>query len=241
MAKVYGDKARQRVTMITQLQWYIQLPEESVRAYANHLKANLRQAGWNLQKHEDVFYNIAWAGLRNSLKNTVGPLMPVSGRFDSFHEIFDKAAASEVTRVEHMQPQQQQQQQQQQPQRKLPMDSSSKGDKRGSQLSISKPADTTGGGKSGQSGTNRQSESGGTARSSGLAPAPWVSMEMFESRPSTGKCLQCGSPNHKGNLGPKYSWGGNQPQHDQTLTPVRDGGHEIKRQKSFDNQQQKDS
>jgi hypothetical protein len=59
MAKVYGDKDRGRVAVITLMQRYIQLPQESVRAYANRLKANWRQAGWNLQKHEEVLYYIA--------------------------------------------------------------------------------------------------------------------------------------------------------------------------------------
>jgi hypothetical protein len=39
----------------------------------------------------------------------------------------------------------------------------------------------------------------------------------------------------------KYSRGGNPPQQDQTLAPNRDGRHQIKQQKSFDNQQPKNS
>jgi hypothetical protein len=89
MAKVHGDKDRQRVAVITLIQGYIQLPQESVRAYANRLKANWRQAGWNLQKHDEVLYNIAWAGLRNSLKNKVGPMIPADGKFDTLDEFFD--------------------------------------------------------------------------------------------------------------------------------------------------------
>ena len=112
IAKVYGDKDRRRVAVITLMQEYIQLPQESVRAYANRVKANWRQAGWNLQKHEEVLCDIAWAGLRNSLKNKVGPMTPACGRLDTLDEFFDKAAASEVTHVENKKPQQQQQQQQ---------------------------------------------------------------------------------------------------------------------------------
>ena len=203
------------------------------------MKANWRQAGWNLQNHEEVLYDIAWAGLRNSLKNKVGPMMPACGRFDTLDKFFDKAAASEVTHVENKKPQQQQQQQQQQ--QKQPTDSSSKGGKRGYRPSISEPADTTGGGTSGQSGSNKHGKSGGGGQSSGLPPAPWVSMEIFKGRHSTGKCLRCGSPNHKASFCPKYSRGGNPPQQDQTLAPNRDGGHQIKRQKSFNNQQPKNS
>ena len=112
MAKVYGDKDRRRVAVIMLIQGYIQLPQELVRAYANCLKANWRQAGWNLQKYEEVLYDIAWTGLCNSLKNNVGPMAPACGRFGTLAGFFDKAAASEVTHVENKKPQQQQQQQQ---------------------------------------------------------------------------------------------------------------------------------
>jgi hypothetical protein len=121
------------------------------------------------------------------------------------------------------------------------MDTSSKGGKRGYQPSISEPADTTEGGNSGQSRSNRHGTAGGGGQSSGLPPAPWVSTEIFEGRHSTGKCLQCGTPNPKASFCPKYSDGGNPPQQDQTLAPNRYGGHQIKRQKSFDNQQPKNS
>jgi hypothetical protein len=85
-------------------------------------------------------------------------MTPACGRYDTLDEIFDKAAALEVTHVENKKPQQQQQQQKQQ-QQKQPMDLSSKGGKRGYQPSISEPANTTSG-KSGQLGSNRHGKSG---------------------------------------------------------------------------------
>ena len=39
MAKVYRDKDQHHVAVITLMQEYIQLPQESVRAYANRVKA----------------------------------------------------------------------------------------------------------------------------------------------------------------------------------------------------------
>jgi hypothetical protein len=84
MAKVYGDKDWRSVAVITLLQRYQRLPHESVRAYANCLKANWRQAGWNLPNHEEVLYDIAWACLRNTLKNMVRPMTSACGRFDTF-------------------------------------------------------------------------------------------------------------------------------------------------------------
>jgi len=208
ISKVYGDKHRRRVAVITVMQEYIQLPQDSVRAYANCVKANWRQAGWNLQKHEEVLYNIAWAGLRNSLTNKVGPMKPACGRCDTLDEFFDKAAAFEVSHVDNMMPQQQHQQQLQQQQRQR-TDSSSEGGKQGYRPFISQPADTTGGGKSGQSGTNKHCKSGGGGQSSGFPPAPWVPMEIFEIQHSTGKCLRCRSPNHKASFRPQYSRKGN--------------------------------
>ena len=83
MAKVYGDKNRRRLAVITLMQENIELPQESVRAYANHVKANWTQAGWNVQKHEEVLYDTAWAGICNSLINKVGPMMSACGRFDT--------------------------------------------------------------------------------------------------------------------------------------------------------------
>jgi len=90
------DTDRRLLEVITLMQGYIQLPQESVRSYANCLKATWRHAGWNLQKHEAVLYDIAWAGLCNSLKNQVGLMTPACGRFDTFDKFFDKAAASEL-------------------------------------------------------------------------------------------------------------------------------------------------
>jgi len=104
------------------MQEYIEVPPESVRAYANGVKANWRQAGWNLQKHEEVLYDIAWAGLRNSLKNKVGPITAACGRLDSLDDFFHKAVASEVTHVKNKKTQQQQQQQQQPQQQRQPTD-----------------------------------------------------------------------------------------------------------------------
>jgi len=241
MGKVYGDKDRQHIAVMTPIQEYLQLPQELFRAYANHLKANQWHAGWNLQNHEDVLYDSAWAGLRNCLKNKVGPLTPTCRRLDTFDQILDKAAASEVTHVENMKPQQQQQQQPHQQQQKQPTDSSSKCGKHGCQPSISEAADNTGGGKCSQSGSNNHGKSGGRRQLSGLPPAPWDPIEIIGSRWSTGKCLRSISPNHKVSFCPKSSWGGNPPQQDQTLAPNRDKGHQIKRQKSFDNQQPKNS
>jgi len=70
------------------------------------LKANWRQPGWNLQTHEEVLYDIAWAGLCNSLRNRRGLITPARGRFDTLEEFLDKVNASEVSNIENKKPQQ---------------------------------------------------------------------------------------------------------------------------------------
>jgi len=72
MAKVYRDMDRRHVVVVIKmLKEYVQHRQISVRASANRLIHNWSQAGWNLQKHEGVLYDTAWACLRNSLKNKV--------------------------------------------------------------------------------------------------------------------------------------------------------------------------
>jgi len=110
IAKVYGDKDQCRVAVFTLMQEFIRVPQESVRAYANCIKANWRQTGWNLQKHEEVLYDISWAGLCNSPMNIVRPLTPAGSRFDTLDEIFAKAAPLEVIHVKNKQPHKQPQQ-----------------------------------------------------------------------------------------------------------------------------------
>jgi len=151
MATGYGDKDEHRMAVITLMEEYIQLPQESVGAYANHVKVNWRQAGWNRQKQKEVLYDIAWAGLCNCLKKSVGLMTLTCGRFDTLHDFFDKATASDVMYVGIKMPQQQHQL----------TDSSTNGGKQGYRPSIPEPADTTSGGNSGQLGSNRHGKSDG--------------------------------------------------------------------------------
>jgi len=78
------------------MQEYQQLPNESVRVYANRLKGNWRRAGLNLIMHEVVLYDMAWAGLRHAPKTKVIPWISTSKvRFDTLDRLFDCAAAWE--------------------------------------------------------------------------------------------------------------------------------------------------
>jgi len=93
---MYGDKDRRLNSTTKAMQEYQQLPNESVRIYANRLKANWRRAGWSLIMHEVVLYDMAWAGLRHALKTKVRPwICSGKDRFDTLDQLFDCAAASE--------------------------------------------------------------------------------------------------------------------------------------------------
>jgi hypothetical protein len=93
---MYGDKDRRLNSATKVMLEYEQLPNESVRVYANRLITNCWRAGWNLIMHEVVLYNMAWAGLRHALKIKLRPwISSGKDRFDTLDQLFDSAAASE--------------------------------------------------------------------------------------------------------------------------------------------------
>jgi len=110
---MYADKDRRLNSATQAMQEYEQLPNESVRVYANRLKANWRRAGWNLKTHEVVLYDMACADVRHALKTKVRPWISSSkDRFDTFDQLFNWAAASEF-KPDDKKPGGQQQQQRQ--------------------------------------------------------------------------------------------------------------------------------
>jgi len=241
LQKRYGDKDRRLNSATKAMQEYQQLPNEAVRVYANRFKANCRTAGWNLITHEVVLYDMAWVGLRHALKTKVRPWIP-SGKdmFDTLDQLFDCAAASEF-KPDDKKPGGQQQQQRQ------TGESQKGGDKkRNFRPSISEPTENTSGisntsGNSNNSGTG-YSKSGKSNKSSGgsranLSPAPWLSKEIYESRKANRQCTRCGSGDHKTYLCTKY--GKSSPPEQNSSNNSGYDGKQIKRQKSFDTQQQK--
>jgi hypothetical protein len=230
--RIYGDKDRRNRAVMKMLDEYIQLPNEPVRTYANRIKANWRQAGWNLPELEIARYDMAWGGLRHHLKNKIGPMTPKSGRFESIEELFDKAAASEVvhTQSDGKKPGGQQKQ----------PESSYKGGKRTYRPSISDPSGTTqtekssggGGGKS-----KKHGKPGGGGNRSNLPPAPWTSKDVYDNRRANQQCTRCGSKDHKTYHCTRYS----KPNMPELDSNPGGGGHQVKRQKSFDTQQSKNS
>jgi len=96
LQRMYGVKDRCLNSSTKAMQEYQQLPNKAVRVYANCLKVNWSRASWNLITHELVPYDMAWAGLRPTLKMKVRPLISSSkDRFDTLDQLFDSAAASE--------------------------------------------------------------------------------------------------------------------------------------------------
>jgi hypothetical protein len=99
--KMYGDKDRRLNPAMKAMHEYQQLSNESVKVYANRMKANWRRAGWNLITHDVVLYDMAWSGLRHALKTKVRPWIPKDkDRFETLDELFHCSAASESKREE---------------------------------------------------------------------------------------------------------------------------------------------
>jgi hypothetical protein len=235
LQKMYGDKDRRLNSATKAMQEYQQLPNESVRIYANRLKANWRRAGWSLITHEVVLYDMAWAGLRHALKTKVRPwISSGKDRFDTLDQLFDCAAASEF-KPDDKKPGGQQQQQRQ------AGESQKGGDKkRNFRPSISEPAENTSGNSNNSGGNSKSGKSNkpsGGSRAN-LSPAPWLSKEAYESRKANRQCTRCGSGDHKTYLCTKYGKT-NPPEQNSSNSGGGYDGKQIKRQKSFDTQQQK--
>jgi hypothetical protein len=175
LQKMYCDKGRHLTSATKAMQEYQQLPNEEGRVYANRVESNWKRAGWNLITHEEVLYNMSWAGLQHALNTKVKPCIS-SGkdRFDTIDHLFDCAAASEFKQddkkpgVQHRQRQ--------------TGESQKAGDKKlNFRPCISEPAENTSGnshmsGNSNNSGTGN-SKSGTSNKSTGgscanLWPAP---------------------------------------------------------------------
>ena len=72
-------------------------PNEPVRSYANHIRTNWREAGWDEAAHAPILYDLAWAGLLPQIRARIRPFASdVSGKFDSIDQLFDKAAGAEM-------------------------------------------------------------------------------------------------------------------------------------------------
>ena len=163
---------------------------ETVREYANRIRTNWREAGWDEAKFEPMLYDLAWAGIRYNIQSRIKPLAnEETGRFDSLDQLFDKAAAAE-TIYPPKQPQQQQQQQNQ---------NQGKGrGKRGQDTNqtpnpTQKNPQNLGSNQSSNSRQNQnanqsQNQTQNQGQASNLPRAPWISQEeLVKRRDATGE------------------------------------------------------
>jgi hypothetical protein len=230
LRKMYGDKDRPLNSAMKAMQEYQQISNESVRVYADQMKANWRRAGWNQIMHDVVLYNMAWSGLRHAVKTKVRAWIQkdndLSERLD---ELFDCAAALE-SKPEEKQRGGQQQQQQRHP------DESHMGGikKREFKPAIAEPVATPQVTPERPKGDNKDKGNLNVSfNHNNLPPAPWVATEVYQSRRENG---QCGG-DHKAYRCTKYSKA-TFPDQTKNLTPGT-GSNQVKRQRSFDNSQSK--
>jgi hypothetical protein len=110
--------------------------------------------------------------------------------------------------------------------------------KRNFRPSISKPAESNPGNSNntGNSKLGKSNKPSGGSRAN-LSPAPWLSKEVYESRKANRQCTRCGSGDHKTYLCTKY--GKSNPPEQHSSNDSGNDCKQIKRQKSFDTQQQK--
>jgi len=80
-------------------------PDENVRVYANRLRRNWRESGWDEEHHKIMLYDMIWAGLKPYLWLKLMPFTKTNGRFDSMEELCDQAADVETPRKSDMQQQ----------------------------------------------------------------------------------------------------------------------------------------
>jgi len=185
LRKMYGDKEWELNVATRAYHEFPQgyhNPKEGVRAYANRLGRNWREADWDEQIYHKMLYGMVWSGLKEYLLPNIKPFTDKSERFNIIDEFSDRAADVES-------PPKADKQHQQQHQQKQPGDSK----KRNFRPSISEPTETTQI-NPGNSGHLNKSRGGNRAN---LSPAPWLTKEAYEKRRVNQQCTRCGSKEHK--------------------------------------------
>ena len=135
-----------------------------------------------------MLYDMVWAESKANLLTKLKPFTKANGKFNSFDELFDRAADVETEPEKY-------DKQQQMP----PSESSAPGGKkRNIHPSISETKNLP----KNPSKANQSNPS--SCGRNGQLPSPWVKSEVYASRTANRKCLQCGD-DHKTFQYPKYS------------------------------------
>jgi hypothetical protein len=95
LRKMYDDQAQE--LNAASPAYYVfpegyQDPNDSVRAYANWIGRNWRDAGSDEQRRQQMLYRMIWLGLREYQLPKIKPFTNESGRIFNINELFDCAA-----------------------------------------------------------------------------------------------------------------------------------------------------
>ena len=72
-------------------------PNETVRCYANRICTNWRDASWDEVINVAMLYNYAWLGQQPHIRGRIRLFASeVSGKLDSFEQLFDKLIGAEL-------------------------------------------------------------------------------------------------------------------------------------------------
>jgi hypothetical protein len=221
--KQYGDNDRMQNSCTRAYHKMMQgyhSSDQNIRAYTNRLRRNWREAGWDEEQHKIILDHMIWAGLKPYLHPKLRPFTKAKGRFDSIDELFDTAAVVETPPPNYDKQQR-------------PTESGSanqKGMKRPHRLSTSTQA-----GESSTSGAGSGTKPG---TKSTLPPAPWVTKDKRQRRFDASVCLRCGVKRLQSRECPKYSPAEKPAQNSTQKLDTNKGERHVKRQRSFDTQQQ---
>jgi hypothetical protein len=188
--EMYGNRERRLNAAARAYAEYMQGAldsNETVKAYANRMQSNWREAGWKAgpeePKAQQMLYDLVWSGLRAGIKARIRPFAGKRGQFDTVEELFEKAHEVEVKPSRD---------------RRAPQPAST-AEKHGNSGGTSGGKDKkrpyagrdTAPAPAPQPSSSRDTPNrqGGRSR---LPPAPWVDQPTWENRKDRGLCTRCG-------------------------------------------------
>jgi hypothetical protein len=186
--EMYGDRERRLNAAARAYAEYMQGAldsNETVKAYANRMQSNWREAGWKAgpeePKAQQMLYDLVWSGLRAGIKARIRPFAGKRGQFDTVEELFEKAHEVEVKPSRD---------------RRAPQPAST-AEKHGNSGGTSGGKDKkrpyagrdTAPAPQPSSSRDTPNRQGGRSR---LPPAPWVDQPTWENRKDRGLCTRCG-------------------------------------------------